>query len=211
MQKSVSNKPRLWRLYMRIGVLQWIISALMATVAYATDGSAQSILNREVSVRVSNVTLKKALSRIQKETEVKFVYSSKVSLDDRVSLVADDTHLSKVLDELLRPHGIIYSVVDQQIILANARDEKPQTADTSHEQVAMNEAAPEDIMVKGMVLTSEDQTALPGVSVVLRGTGRGTTTDASGAFSLGVPDAQSVLVFSFVGYETQEITVGRWL
>jgi TonB-linked SusC/RagA family outer membrane protein len=209
MQKSVSNKPRIWRLYMRIGVLQWIILALVATVTYAADVMAQSILNREISVHLSDITLKKALYKIQKETEVKFVYSSKVSLDDRVSLNADDTKLFRVLDELLRPHGITYSIVDEQIILANARVDKRQAAASSSEQGIKDEVVPEDIMVNGTVYTSEDETALPGVSVVLKGAGRGTTTNVNGTFSLGVPDAQSVLVFSFVGYETQEIVVGN--
>lgn len=209
MQKSVSIKPRRWRLYMRIGVLQWIISALMATVAYATDGSAQSILNREVSVRVSNVTLKNALEQIQKETQIKFVYSSKVSLQDRVSLNVADARLAKVLDDLLRPHGIDYSVVNQQIILSNAKTTKPETTAPAPAKEPQALAAPEDILIKGTVLAQDDQSALPGVSVVLRGTSSGTTTDQNGEYEIRVPNAESVLVFSFVGYISQEVTVGN--
>lgn len=209
MQKSVSNKPRRWRLYMRIGVLQWIISALMATVSYATDGAAQSILDREVSVRLSNVTIKSALGQIQKETQIKFVYSSKVSLLDHVSLNAEDAKLSKVLDELLRPHGIDYSVVNQQIILTNAKSLKQEVEKPIIEKEPKTLAAPEDILIKGTVLAQEDQSALPGVSVVLRGTSSGTTTDQNGAYEIRVPNAESVLVFSFVGYISQEVTVGN--
>lgn len=209
MQKSVSNKPRPWRLYMRIGVLQWIISALMATVTYAADVTAQSILNREVSVRMSNVTLKNALGQIQKETQIKFVYSSKVSLQDRVDINVEDAKLSQVLDNLLRPHGIDYSVVNQQIILTNAKATKPETTAPAPEKEPQAMAAPEEILIKGTVLAKDDQSALPGVSVVLRGTSSGTTTDQNGAYEIRVPGAESVLVFSFVGYISQEVTVGN--
>lgn len=50
--------------------------------------------------------------------------------------------------------------------------------------------------------------SLPGVSVVVKGTTIGTVTDIDGKFEITVPDASSVLVFSFVGMQTQEITVG---
>ena len=50
--------------------------------------------------------------------------------------------------------------------------------------------------------------ALPGVNVVEKGTTNGTSTDANGNFSLQVTDENSVLVFSFIGYRSQEIKVG---
>ncbi|HYI78792.1 MAG TPA: carboxypeptidase-like regulatory domain-containing protein, partial [Chryseolinea sp.] len=62
-------------------------------------------------------------------------------------------------------------------------------------------------MVEGKVL-EEDGAPLPGVNVIVKGTSIGTTTDAQGAFTVNVPDQQSVLVFSFIGYMTQEVTVG---
>jgi TonB-linked SusC/RagA family outer membrane protein len=62
--------------------------------------------------------------------------------------------------------------------------------------------------IKGKI-TDERNDGLPGVSIVLKGTTTGTTTDASGQYVLGVANAQSVLVFSFLGYESQEIAVGN--
>jgi TonB-linked SusC/RagA family outer membrane protein len=50
---------------------------------------------------------------------------------------------------------------------------------------------------------------LPGVNVVLKGTSRGATTDAQGQFRIVIPDDAAVLVFSFVGYQSQEIAVGN--
>lgn len=63
------------------------------------------------------------------------------------------------------------------------------------------------VLVKGKV-TDEAGTGMPGVNIVLKGTSTGTTTDEKGDYSLEVPNDQSVLVFSFIGYATQEITVG---
>src|SRR3712207_2476549 len=56
-------------------------------------------------------------------------------------------------------------------------------------------------------VTSETGEALPGVSIVVKGTTSGTATDVEGAFSLPVPQAGAVLVVSFVGYTPQELAV----
>lgn len=62
--------------------------------------------------------------------------------------------------------------------------------------------------VTGKISSSDDGLGLPGVNVVVRGTSTGTMTDANGNFSIVVTGESSVLVFSYVGYVTQEITVG---
>ena len=64
------------------------------------------------------------------------------------------------------------------------------------------------VPIEGTV-TGENGETLPGVSVLIKGTQRGTVTNANGEFQLEVPGASSVLVFSFVGYLTQEIVVGN--
>lgn len=63
--------------------------------------------------------------------------------------------------------------------------------------------------INGKVTAQEDNTSLPGVNVVVKGTSTGTTTDASGSYSLSVTDANPTLVFSFIGYTTQEVAVGN--
>lgn len=70
---------------------------------------------------------------------------------------------------------------------------------------------PVDRTITGTVKSEADE-PLPGVSVVIKGTTRGTTTDASGSYRLTVPDeagAATTLVFSFVGYLNQEVTIGN--
>jgi TonB-linked SusC/RagA family outer membrane protein len=64
------------------------------------------------------------------------------------------------------------------------------------------------VAVSGKVV-SEDNESLPGVSVMLKGTSLGTTTDAGGRFTIAVPGPESVLILSFVGYVSEEVAVGN--
>ena len=66
-----------------------------------------------------------------------------------------------------------------------------------------------DKTVSGKVLSTDDGAPLPGVSVVVKGTTTGTNTDGEGNFKVNVKDDAAVLVFSAVGFEKQEITVGN--
>ncbi|GAB3163227.1 SusC/RagA family TonB-linked outer membrane protein [Telluribacter humicola] len=75
--------------------------------------------------------------------------------------------------------------------------------------IPIKEVSPQAFRVKGTVVASDGQGALPGVSVVVKGTSQGTTTDGNGNYELTVPGEGSVLVFSFVGYTPQEVIVGN--
>src|SRR5258708_6593040 len=63
--------------------------------------------------------------------------------------------------------------------------------------------------VTGRVTVATDGAPLPGVSVLVKGTSTGTSTDADGKYSISLPDKSSILVFSFIGFATQEIAVGN--
>ncbi|MBC8154262.1 MAG: SusC/RagA family TonB-linked outer membrane protein [Bacteroidetes bacterium] len=65
------------------------------------------------------------------------------------------------------------------------------------------------VTITGSVSSAEDKNAMPGVSILVKGTNTGTTTRADGTYTLSVPDANAKLIYSFIGYETQEITVGN--
>ncbi len=65
----------------------------------------------------------------------------------------------------------------------------------------------QDRTVSGKVTSTEDGSSLPGVNVIVKGTTSGAVTDADGAYTLGVPESGSVLVFSFIGLKTQEVSI----
>jgi len=65
------------------------------------------------------------------------------------------------------------------------------------------------VTISGIVMSDNPKETLPGVSVLLKGSKIGTTTDANGRYSMSIPDRKGVLIFSFVGFNTQEITIGQ--
>lgn len=72
---------------------------------------------------------------------------------------------------------------------------------------ASTKYSPPEIAISGLVKDASGE-PLPGVSILERGTSNGTVTDIDGKFSLSVNSSESVLFFSFIGFESQEITVG---
>ena len=65
------------------------------------------------------------------------------------------------------------------------------------------------VTVRGTVNSSGDGLSLPGVTVLVKGTTTGVATDGDGRYSISAPNANSVLVFSFIGFKSQEILVGN--
>ncbi|MBL4677873.1 MAG: von Willebrand factor type A domain-containing protein [Mucilaginibacter sp.] len=63
-------------------------------------------------------------------------------------------------------------------------------------------------IISGIVISADDGTALPGVSVSVYGTKIGTQTDGNGKYKLNVPDNAKSLTFAFIGYETQKVAIG---
>ena len=71
-----------------------------------------------------------------------------------------------------------------------------------------NHALAQERTLSGKVLDENNQ-AVPGVNVIVKGTSSGTVTDISGEYRLNVPETAEALIFSFVGYTSQEIEVGN--
>jgi len=73
--------------------------------------------------------------------------------------------------------------------------------------VLLSSAAWSQTQVSGTVTSGEDQSPLPGVNILIKGTSNGTISDANGDFTISVPSSTDVLVFSFVGFTAQEVPV----
>lgn len=67
----------------------------------------------------------------------------------------------------------------------------------------------QDRIVRGKVISPEDNSGLPGVSVFVKGTSKGTTTDQNGNYQVEVAAGENTLGFSFIGYVTQEVAIGN--
>lgn len=75
-------------------------------------------------------------------------------------------------------------------------------------RVELIEVVNQGVTITGKVSSDDEPEGLPGVNVVVKGTSQGSVTDVSGNYSLEVPGDESILVFSSVGYTSEEITVG---
>lgn len=83
------------------------------------------------------------------------------------------------------------------------------SANVAAKPVATERPAPADKTIKGKVSSKDDNMAIPGVTVVVKGTTVGTTTDVEGKYEINVKTGSDVLVFSAVGFLTQEKAIGN--
>lgn len=189
---------------MRLTFYQLVCVGLFSAMAYAHTTPAQDLLNRGITLEVKNVSLQEALTKIEQKAKMRFAYSSDlVKAHQGVTITANQEKLSFVLDHLFSPMGIAYKVSNDQILLSKSA---VKAVESLSQQPKSTEALA-DVSISGTV-KAESGDGLPGVSIILKGTQRGTTTDINGKYQLELPDANAVLIFSFVGFISQEVIVG---
>ncbi|WP_324675492.1 TonB-dependent receptor [Hymenobacter sp. GOD-10R] len=194
-------------LFDRIRRTQWLclpVLLLLLSVHQvgAAPSSAQDALTRRISLQISNQELKAVLRLISQQADVKFVYSSKlINTQQKVTLQAREQRLDEVLNELLTPLNLSFEVLQNQVVIRRAEATGSVAPSTLE---AHNSSVPMAVTVAGRV-TQANGEGLPGVTVLVKGTSNGTTTDASGSFSLSLPDANATLTISAIGFITQEV------
>ena len=189
---------------MRSACIQLMLFIIFCSLSVAKDSLAQEVLDRPVSVQITNQKLESALQKLEKAAGVKFTFVPQVVQKTKaITLSAQNESLQSVLDRLLTPQQISYLVNGNYIVLKKA----PEKGTSLRQTEPLPPAGSVDITLEGTV-KDENGEALPGVSIILKGTQRGTTTNAQGAFTFNVPDQTAVLIFSFVGYVPQEVAVG---
>ncbi|MDR6804928.1 TonB-linked SusC/RagA family outer membrane protein [Dyadobacter sp. BE34] len=193
-------------LLMRISLTQLIFSIVFSSLTYAAHTSkAQEVLERNVTLHADKVELATILDQLEQKANVKFVYSNKaIRAGRQVAIHVVNQKLAAALQTLLIPLQISYHVTPSGRILLKANKEL-QTKSAGHPSEQMKDMLAH--VLKGKV-SDENGGGLPGVSVRLKGTQLGTLTDASGNFEFEVGDQEAVLIFSFVGYKTQEVATG---
>ncbi len=183
--------------------LLWLTAHLLLFASMAFGIQEQ----RKLTLSANNITIQKVFQTIKKRTGLTVFYSNELLNDrEKVSVDFKEEDLGRVLDFILKGKGISYEIRRDKVIVLSKSEQKKAP------NVTLTEATPviEPILVSGRV-TDEEGESLPGVSILLKGTRQGTITDASGKFTLDVPDENAVLIFSFVGYLTREVVVGNQL
>lgn len=187
---------------MRVSFIHFICFLTFLGVAHASEITAQ-VLEKKVTIDLSDVSLRVALQEIERVTDVKFLYQSQlISPKESVTIEATDKRLGDLLKHIFDPLQITFEADGNQIVLTRQRTG---AVDTSPAEPGSS--APYDIQITGTI-TDEQGQPLPGVNILVKGSTIGTTSDANGTYSLSVEDENSVLVFSFIGFLTQEMVVG---
>ncbi|HMJ70503.1 MAG TPA: SusC/RagA family TonB-linked outer membrane protein [Cyclobacteriaceae bacterium] len=182
-----------------------VIVALATTTLKAQGASRQEVLDVEITISLKDVTLKQALQEIELVAKIKFVYSrSYLNLDDKVTIDVAGKKLGQLLEELLTPRSIKFAVHDSEnfVVLTQAKMRSVIPIDEERTPVAIPAYA---ARISGKV-TDVAGGSMAGVNVVEKGTTNGTSSDATGVYSLEVTD-NAILIFSFIGFKSVEVSI----
>jgi TonB-dependent starch-binding outer membrane protein SusC len=173
-----------------------------------------------ITLELRDASIKDVLREIEKQTRYNFVINDHRLKDitKTISVSLKEQNIVAVLNTVLEGTDITYKIKKNHITLIppSNRADMVTVADSGDRFFPIDEVttrAMEEffhsipaIVVTGKV-RDENDAALPGVNVLVKGTTSGTVTDADGAFSIEVPGDDGVLVFSFIGYVTKEVPV----
>ena len=174
----------------------------LLTSTLALQANSTYSQNTKVSINMENVTVSKVLDEIESKTEFKFLFNTKaVDLERKVSLKFKKRNIDAILRHLFSKVDTDYVIDNRKILLRRAEDMG--AIDDEGKTSPVTEVQSE---VNGTV-TDDQGAPLPGASIVEKGTTNGTQTDFDGNFAITVTGADAILVVSYLGYATQEVTV----
>ncbi|HOU95423.1 MAG TPA: SusC/RagA family TonB-linked outer membrane protein [Bacteroidales bacterium] len=155
-----------------------------------------------ISLEMKGATLEQVMDEIERQSDFYFIFNQKqIDVDRIVDIKAENEPITDILPELFKDEKINYAILNRKILLTT------EPLENNLVSLSIKNEPPQQITVTGKVTDSQTGEPMAGVNVVVKGTTIGTMTDASGNYSLNVPDRNATLVFSFIGYGTQEIPV----
>ncbi|MEO5995051.1 MAG: TonB-dependent receptor [Chitinophagaceae bacterium] len=157
--------------------------------------------SQQVSISERDVTLEKVFKEINRQTGYTFVYTeSLLTKGKKVSISLRNASLEQVLDVCFKDQPITYTLLNKRVII------KDKVVFPEKDYVY---TSPPPINIRGKVTNNKGEPLL-GVSVLIAGSKKGTTTNSDGRFVLTVPDAENiVLEISNVGYQMKTVKVGK--
>ena len=190
-------KIRIQRLLRQVIVLTAFV---VSGTAYA-GSSGQSDLEGPTSfISPKEGKIIEIMDDISNNTPYVFIYEDgvKQELNKKVK-IGHGKNLQDVLSEISKQSGLEFRTVNNNVIVRKR---------AANQSRIDNMKSFRSIRVTGQVTSSDEESGLPGVSILEKGTTNGTVTDAEGNYALDVAGEASVLVFSSIGYLREEITVG---
>ena len=182
-----------------------MLQCIFAGLLLAEDVRSQTASIDEiiVSVYAEETTLKELFKAIEKQTEFNFSYNQGIiDLNEKVSVSSNES-LGDLLRYLAKETKLNFKRIDGNIYVSKRKMMQATVSETISSLELLQERT-----ITGRVTSSEDNSGLPGVSVIIKGTAQGTVTDIDGNYSISVREA-AVLVFSYVGFVSEEVLVGN--
>ncbi|MCF6297294.1 MAG: TonB-dependent receptor [Flavobacteriaceae bacterium] len=160
--------------------------------------------NTKFTLDLKDVTVERIFDEIKNSSEFKILHATnEIDLQRVVSISVNQQVVEVILSQLFSNTPVIYKIVDKQIVLS-LQEEKP-ISNKSKKNKTVNHVIKVQNTITGTV--SDANGYLPGVNVITQGASIGAVTDFDGKYSI-VANKGAVLVFSFIGMQTQSITVG---
>lgn len=189
-------------------LMKWLLvgfwlQCLFIGVLIASHSNAQeikSVKETEITVDFNNTSLLQMFQYIENTTDFEFSYDIKdINENVTINLHQSDATVADILYELSKVSGLKFRQVDN-LINVSRRKRKENFLIINNQQ---------ERTITGRVTSEDAPEGLPGVNVIIKGTSQGTVTDLQGNYSIDVPEEDVILVFSSVGYTSEEITVGN--
>src|SRR5260221_12465102 len=187
----------------------FLLPVILYIAPYVSRGQGATSLSK--AHKIQTIPLEEVIKKISNVFKTQFIYEKSL-LEGKLIIYKDelvkDKSIEEVLKSILYPNGLVflyvkenyYTIIAKERLYENERDYKgsseisyyslPIPADTGPDQIR-------DKIIKGR-MTDVTERAIPGVSVAIKGTSSGTTTDGEGRFSIHAPDDNMVLLFSYI-------------
>ncbi len=192
---SFCHLPPLWGKSLVKSLLIMKITAILL-LSFLFHANA-NIHSQNISISVSNASIEKVFKEIENQTGYGFVYAKEqIANISPVSLKIVNGDLKYVLNNLLSGQKLTYQISGLNIIIKEIPKEK---------EIIFN-VSPPPFTVTGKVVDN-DGNPLEGVAIILKSNKKGVTTSKDGSFTVQVPQGGDILLFSYVGYESQELKV----
>lgn len=183
-----------------------LTAALMLVTVMSVSAGGYS-QDTKVTLSLNGVKFVKFFKAIEKETDYRFTFSNDIIPAGRtVTINVNEVPLSQVLDNVFASTRLKYRFVDESgIIIISEKTGSEYSSDFY--QGSNGNTAPAFLTINGTV-TNDRSEPLVGVSVLVKGTTRGTTTNATGSFTIEA-DRGETLEFSMVGYKLYSLKIGQ--
>jgi TonB-dependent starch-binding outer membrane protein SusC len=195
-----------FKLIMRVSVLNIFLLICGLKLLTAAPTNAQDLAKIAVSLELRNETLRNAFAQIERQTDYRFVFQEFKGVRP-LTIEKGTYNLKEALETILAKTGLHLAYSNPRknylIIYEVEPDRSTNKIFSDPTIVVPNYSA---FTVAGIITEATTQTPIPGVSILVKGTTRGTTTDAEGNYAIDA-ETTDVLIFSSIGFRTYETEI----